>query len=217
LKKLEIKVIYEKLEKLYPNTKCMLNYNEPWQLLLATRLSAQCTDKRVNVVTAELFEKYPTIKSLANSELADVEKIVKPCGLFHTKASNLIEICKNLEKYKNIPENMDELLKLPGIGRKTANLIMGEIYKKPCVVCDTHMLRITARLGLTGNDCIPENQAEIAEKKLQEKLIQANLYQNGLEFSHRIVTFGREICKARKPLCGECVLSEDCLKHKTIN
>ena len=190
------------LKEHYPDT-CSLVAKKDYELLFATRLSAQCTDARVNQVTAVLYEKYPTLESLASADLEDLCTIVKPCGLFRTKANDI----KNasimlLEQYDGkVPDSMEELLKLPGIGRKTANLILSDIYGHPAIVADTHCIRISNKLELTTKDCgkDPYN-VEMALKKVIEPAEQASL-------CHRFVHFGRDICTARSPQCSICPLN----------
>lgn len=192
------------LEGLYPDAICSLKYEQPYQLLLATRLAAQCTDARVNIVTAVLFEKYPTMESLSEADLEDVENIVKPCGLYKTKARDLIHICALLiDRYGGVvPDSVEELTKLPGVGRKTANLIVGDVYHKPgAVVCDTHCIRISNRLGL-----IDSQNPLIAERELRELLPP----EKSNDFCHRLVLFGRDICMARGPKCEKCPLRQQC-------
>ena len=185
------------LEKMYPQAVCSLNYKHPFQLLIATRLSAQCTDARVNIVTKDLFSKYPTLEALNEAPLEEIENTIKSCGLYKTKARDIKLIVKALiEDYGGVvPDSIEELVKLSGVGRKTANLIVGDIYKKPSVVCDTHCIRITNRLGL-----INTTDPFKAEKGLREVL---DLTRSG-DFCHRLVLFGREICTARNPKCDIC-------------
>ena len=197
LKKQKAIKIMDELERMYPDAKCSLNYTYPYELLIATRLSAQCTDARVNVVTKDLFSKYPTLNALNEAPLEDIESTVKSCGLYKTKARDIKLIAKSLiEDYNSIvPDTIEELTKLSGVGRKTANLIVGDIYQKPSVVCDTHCIRITNRLGL-----INTTDPLKAEKGLREVL---DLTRSG-DFCHRLVLFGREICTARNPKCDFC-------------
>ena len=195
----------EALEKLYPEAICSLNYGSAFQLLIATRLSAQCTDARVNLVTPELFSRFPTSAALSKAELKDVEEIIKSCGLYKTKAHDIIAAAKMIEEIYggNLPDTIEELTKLPGIGRKTANLVMGDVYHKPAVVCDTHFIRITKRLGLTKS-----TNPLIVEKELR-KLLPPD---KSSDFCHRIVLFGRDICTARKAFCEKCPLNDFCPK-----
>ncbi|MBQ8965890.1 endonuclease III [Ruminococcus sp.] len=192
------------LEKQYPEAVCSLNYKAPHELLIATRLSAQCTDARVNVVTEVLFEKYSSIEEFAEADIADIEEIVKPCGLYKTKAKSIKEMCIQLrDDYGGIlPDTLEELTKLSGIGRKTANLIMGDIYRKPAVVTDTHCIRITGRLGLVKNKEPAKVEAELWKILPPEK---------SSDLCHRLVLFGREFCTARSPKCKGCPLREICV------
>jgi len=201
--------IVEALKALYPAAECSLSYEgEPWKLLVMAILSAQCTDRRVNIVSEKLFEKYPTPKALAESDLAELERIVMPCGLYKTKAKNIRAACAILvEKYDSMPpDNMDELLLLPGVGRKIANLILGDIYKQPAIVTDTHCIRISRRLGLTS----PEDKTPYAVEKRLSALIEPA---EQSDFCHRLVLFGREYCTARAPRCHECPLYTLCERN----
>ena len=195
----------EALKQKYPEAKCSLNADTPFQLLVATRLSAQCTDARVNIVTPELFKKLPTPKAFANAEIGEIEELIKSCGLYKTKARDL----KNLgvvltEEYGGeLPKTLEELIKLPGIGRKTANLICGDVYGLPAVVADTHCIRITGRLGLT--DSTDPKKVEMDLKKLLPP-------DESNDFCHRIVLFGRDTCKAPNPKCDECCMNDFCPK-----
>lgn len=196
----------DELEKLYPEAICSLNYSKPYELLIATRLSAQCTDARVNIVTETLFKKYPDLRSFADANLAQLEQDIKPCGFYKTKAASIKQMAGQLiENFGGqLPDNIDDLLTLSGIGRKTANLIMGDIWKKPAIVTDTHFIRITGRLGLTSNK---------EPAKVEKDLIPLIPAERSSDFCHRIVLFGREYCKARNPLCDKCPLSYFC-KYK---
>lgn len=187
------------LEQIYPEAKCSLNYTHPYELMIAGRLSAQCTDARVNVVTKELFEKYPSLKSFADADIDEVAEIVRPCGLYKTKAKSIVEMAHQLYYDLNgvIPDSIEELTKLSGIGRKTANLIMGDIHQKPAIVADTHCIRITGRFGLTKSD-----DPKVVEQDLR-KLIPP---EKSSDFCHRLVLFGRDTCSARKPDCEHCPL-----------
>ncbi len=202
--------ITEQLKKIYPDAECALEYEgDPWKLLVMARLSAQCTDARVNIVSKELFKEFPTPLSMANADLARVEEIVKPCGLYRMKAVNIVDASRMLitDFGGRIPDTMEELLSLPGVGRKIANLMLGDIYKKPAIVCDTHCIRICGRLGL-----YPEKEKDPAkvEKILTELIDPAE----GSDFCHRIVLFGRETCIARSPKCENCPLSNLCAHCK---
>ncbi|MBE6860101.1 MAG: endonuclease III [Clostridia bacterium] len=193
----------DELEKLYPDALCSLNYSEPYELMIAARLSAQCTDARVNIVTETLFKKYPDLQSFANADLNQLEQDIKPCGFYKTKAKSIKLMANQIINDFNgqLPDTMDKLLTLSGIGRKTANLIMGDIWKKPAIVTDTHFIRITGRLGLTSNK---------EPAKVEKDLIPLIPPERSSDFCHRIVLFGREYCKARKPLCDKCPLNYFC-------
>ncbi|MCI8405416.1 MAG: endonuclease III [Oscillospiraceae bacterium] len=192
------------LKARYPEGVCSLEYERPYELLISTRLSAQCTDARVNIVTKELYQKYPTLESFAHAELEELEAVVKPCGFYHTKARDIISMCADiLEKHGGVvPDTIEELTKLSGVGRKTANLVVGDIYGKPAIVTDTHCIRITGRLGLTSGTEEPVK----VEDELRPLLDPAE----SNNFCHRLVLFGRDVCTARSPKCGECPLREIC-------
>lgn len=197
----------KRLEILYPDAICSLNYtkDDAFQLLIATRLSAQCTDARVNMVTPALFAEFPTAEKMASAPLERIEELIKTCGLYKTKAKDLIGIAKAVtEEYGGrVPDTIEELTKLPGVGRKTANLVCGDIYGKPAVVTDTHFIRICGRLGLT--DSTDPKKVEDEMRKLLDP-------QKSNAFCHRIVLFGRDVCIARKAKCDDCVLNEICPK-----
>ena len=196
-------IIMSRLERLYPDAVCSLEYTKPYELLIATRLSAQCTDARVNIVTKELFRKFQAIESFATADVADIEEIIRPCGLFRTKAKSIHELAGVLiDKFGGeLPDNMADLTSLPGIGRKTANLIMGDVFKKPAIVTDTHCIRICGRLGLSsGND----------PKKVETQLWQVLDPERSSDFCHRLVHFGRDVCVARTPKCKTCPLCDLC-------
>ena len=193
----------ELLKKEYPDAVCSLVYTDPLQLLIATRLAAQCTDKRVNMVTPALFERFPDAKAFSEAEPQDIEPYIKSCGLYKTKARDISAMAKMLyNEYDGIvPDTIDELIKLPGIGRKTANLVVGDIFGKPAVVVDTHCIRITSRLGF--------HQSKDAAKI--EKLLRNILPpEESNDFCHRLVLHGRAVCSARKPDCENCCLKEIC-------
>lgn len=195
--------VIARLKAEYPEVKCALIYEKPHELLIATRLSAQCTDKRVNLVTPALFKRFPTVEAFADAEVSEVEEYIKSCGLFHTKARDIVEMCRQLRDIYGsvVPDSIDELVKLAGVGRKTANLIVGDLYGKPAMVCDTHVIRLTNRLGLAkGTDAVQ------VEKQLRA-IIPA---EEGLNFCHRLVWHGRGVCSARAPRCEECVLKDIC-------
>ncbi len=193
----------EELEKLYPDVECSLVYEKPYELMFATRLAAQCTDARVNIVTATLFKKYPTLEAFAGADLEELEQDVKPCGFYHTKAKSLKEMAGQLiERFGGeVPQTMEELLSLSGVGRKTANLILGDVYGKPAVVTDTHCIRISGRLGLTDNK---------EPAKVEKDLVKLLPPEISNHFCHQTVQFGRDICRARKPDCGNCPLNYFC-------
>ena len=187
----------------YPEVKCALIYTQPHELLIATRLSAQCTDKRVNMVTPALFERFKSIDEFAAAEVSEVEEHIRTCGLFKTKAKDIVEMCVMLRDVYGgkVPDSIEELTKLPGVGRKTANLIVGDLYGKPALVCDTHVIRLTNRLGLADS-----TDAGIVERQLRE-IVPA---EEGLLLCHRLVHHGRAVCDARAPKCEVCVLRNVC-------
>lgn len=204
--KLALEII-ERLKKEYPHSDCTLDYNEAWKLLVSVRLAAQCTDARVNVVVKGLFEKYPSVDALARADVGDIENIVKPCGLGHSKARDISACMKMLrDEYKGqVPEDFDALLKLPGVGRKSANLIMGDVFGKPAIVTDTHCIRLVNRMGLV--DGIKEPQ------KVERELWKLIPPEEGSDFCHRLVDHGRAVCTARTaPFCDECCLRDICAK-----
>lgn len=211
-KKLLIANIVEELKKIYPESVCALEYGgEPWKLLVMGRLSAQCTDARVNIVCRELFARFPTLSSLANAPLADIEDIVRPCGLFRTKADSIKRACEMIRDDfgGRVPDNMDDLLLLPGVGRKIANLILGDIYHKPAIVADTHCIRICGRFGMYDTKLKDPTKVEMIMSELVEPSEQS-------DFCHRIVQFGRDTCSARSPKCPDCPIRELC-KYKSKN
>lgn len=191
------------LEKLYPDAICSLEYTDAFQLLIATRLSAQCTDARVNIVTPALFEEYPDAESMSRASVAEVEELIKTCGLYKTKAKDLVGIAKMLMSDFGgaVPDTIEQLTRLPGVGRKTANLVCGDIYGKPAVVTDTHFIRLCNRLRLVNTtDPI---KVENAMRKLLPP-------EKSNDFCHRTVLFGRDICTARKTYCERCPMNEFC-------
>lgn len=198
--------LVRRLEEYYPDAVCALEYGgEPWKLLIMGRLSAQCTDARVNIVCRELFAKYPTLESVAECELSELEEIVRPCGLYKVKAKNIRDACGILVKDWNgrLPDTMEGLLTLPGVGRKIANLLLGDVYKKPAVVTDTHCIRICGRLGF-----YPESLKDpVKIERILAALIEP---EKQSDFCHRIVNFGREVCTARAPVCDNCPLADLC-------
>ncbi len=193
------------LEQAYPDARCSLDYIKPHELLFAVRLAAQCTDARVNKVTPVLFGRYPTLESLAEADAGKVAEIVKPCGLGNSKARDIVACAGKLVHDHGgvVPDNMDELLKLPGVGRKTANLVLGDVYGKPAVVCDTHCIRLTNLMGLASS----KNPA-VVEKQLFKILPP----EKSNDFCHRLVLHGRAVCKARKPDCPACA-ARGCCKY----
>lgn len=193
----------EALKKEYPDAICSLIYTDPLQLLIATRLAAQCTDARVNMVTPALFERFKTVQDFAEANVDEVEGYIHSCGLYKTKAKDIVAMCKMLcEKYKGVvPDTIEELIKLPGVGRKTANLVVGDIFGKPAVVVDTHCIRITSRLGF-------HNIKDAA--KIEKLLRQLLPPQESNDFCHRLVLHGRAVCDARKPKCDVCCMREFC-------
>ena len=201
-----LRAVADKLKELYPDAPCALEYGgEAWKLLVMGRLSAQCTDKRVNEVCATLFKEFPTAAHLAYADISKVEGIVRPCGLFHVKSSDIISECRLLtEKYGGeLPGTMEELLEFPGVGRKIANLLLGDIFGKGGIVADTHCIRICGRLGF-----YPEGErSPLVCERVMSSLVETD---EQSDFCHRIVTFGREFCKAAAPLCDLCPLSELC-------
>ena len=194
----------EALKKLYPDAVCSLRSDNPLQLLIATRLSAQCTDARVNLVTPALFAQFPTLEAFAEATPEQVGEYIHSCGLYKTKARDIVAMCTMLrDTYDGaIPNTVEELIKLPGVGRKTANLVCGDVYGKPAVVADTHCIRISGRLGLTDGTKDPY-KVELQLKKLLPP-------EESNAFCHRLVLFGRDICCARAPHCADCPLAEAC-------
>ena len=199
-------LIVERFKEIYPEVTCALEYGgDPWRLLVMGRLSAQCTDARVNIVCRELFSVFPTAEAMAYGDLAQIERIVKPCGLYRMKASSIKDASRMLiEDFGGeLPRDMDELLKFPGVGRKIANLLLGDVFGLPSVVCDTHCMRICGRFGMYREDL--RDPVKI-EKILLELLPEGE----GSDFCHRIVNFGREVCSSRSPRCHECPMSDLC-------
>ncbi len=196
--------IIEALKTLYPDAVCSLIYQKDYELLFATRLSAQCTDARVNQVTPVLFAAFPTLEAFAAATPEEVGSIIRSCGLYQTKARDLVACAKMLlEQYNGkVPDTMEALTSLPGVGRKTANLILGDIFHKPAIVADTHCIRITGRLGLTDGTKDPLQ----VEKQLRAVIPP----EEGSDFCHRLVLHGRAVCMARSPACADCLLKKDC-------
>ena len=200
----KVSSVIDILKTRYPDALCALHYEKDYELMIAVRLSAQCTDARVNLVTPALFAAYPTLEEMAAADIADVENYVRSCGFYKHKARDIVLGCQMLlsDFGGKVPGTMEELLKIPGIGRKTANLLLGDIHGKPgAIVCDTHCIRICGRLGLSSG-----KEPEKVERQLREILPP----EESNDFCHRIVLFGREICTARKPKCDECPLAIHC-------
>lgn len=206
-KKQRANLIIEELEKEYPLADCTLDYDEAWKLLVSVRLAAQCTDARVNVVVKDLFGKYPSPQALAQASVEEIEEIVRPCGLGASKARDIYK-CMNMlvdQFGGQVPDDFDALLSLPGVGRKSANLIMGDVFGKPAIVTDTHCIRLVNRMGLV--DGIKE------PKKVEMELWKLVPPEEGSDFCHRLVWHGREVCTARtKPYCDRCCLADICPK-----
>ncbi len=194
----------EELKAVYPDAVCSLTADNPLQLLIATRLSAQCTDARVNLVTPALFARFPTLEDFAAADAEEVGEYIRSCGLYKTKARDIVAMAAMLrdEYHGVIPDTVEELTKLPGVGRKTANLVCGDVYGKPAVVADTHCIRITGRLGLTDGSKDPY--------KVEMQLRKILPPEESNDFCHRLVLFGRDTCSARAPKCGECPLRSFC-------
>ena len=199
--------IIERLKKKYPDAGCTLDYDQAWKLLVSVRLAAQCTDARVNIVVEKLYEKFPDVDALADAPVEEIEAIVKPCGLGHSKARDISACMKILrDKYQGkVPDDFDELLSLPGVGRKSANLVMGDVFGKPAIVTDTHCIRLVNRMGLV--DGIKE------PAKVEKELWKIIPPKEGSDFCHRLVYHGREVCTARThPYCEKCCISDICKK-----
>lgn len=199
--------IIERLKAEYPDAECSLEYDEAWKLLVSVRLAAQCTDERVNVIVEKLYEKYPDVKSLADADVDRIEEIVRPCGLGRSKAKDISACMKILrDQYDcQIPKTFDELLALPGVGRKSANLIMGDVFGEPAIVTDTHCIRLVNRMGLVGGFTEP--------KKVEMALWKIIPPEEGNDFCHRLVYHGRAVCTARTtPYCEKCCLQDICPK-----
>ena len=205
-KELALEII-KRLEAEYPDADCTLDYDDAWKLLVSVRLAAQCTDARVNVVVQDLYAKFPTMEALAAADVDEIEKIVRPCGLGRSKARD-ISLCMKMlmeEFGGRVPDDFDSLMKLPGVGRKSANLIMGDVFGKPAIVTDTHCIRLTNRMGLVDGIKDP--------KRVEMALWKIIPPEEGSDFCHRLVYHGRDVCTARtKPYCDKCCLSDICLK-----
>lgn len=202
--KQKVQFIIEQLNLLYPDAKCSLNYTKPYQLLIATRLSAQCTDERVNKVTPALFERYPSLEDFASADFDELCTYIHSCGFFRGKAASIIEMSNQIINEYNgkLPDTVEELTKLSGIGRKTANLICGDIYKKPAIIADTHCIRLSNRLGLVKDTEDPH--------KVENQLVKIIPAEHRTKLCHNLVHHGRAICSSRSPKCNECKLSEVC-------
>ena len=197
--------IIERLKKEYPDAECSLEYSEAWKLLVSVRLAAQCTDARVNVVVQDLYAKFPDVNALAEADVEDIEQIVRPCGLGKSKARDISACMKIIrEKYDgNVPDDFNALLKLPGVGRKSANLIMGDVFGKPAIVTDTHCIRLVNRMGLVNGIKEPA--------KVEKELWKIIPPEEGSDFCHRLVYHGREVCTARtNPYCERCCIKDIC-------
>lgn len=202
--------IAEVFERVYPDAKCSLNYNHDYELLIAVMLSAQCTDARVNLVTPELFKKYPNLDAFANADITELENCIRSCGFYHSKAKNIIATAKKIKTdfSGQIPDTIDELITLPGVGRKTANLIVGDVFGKPGVVVDTHCIRLSGRMGLTKES--DPVKIEFALKKIIPPQMQSH-------FCHMLVLHGRAYCTARKPKCDVCPINTLCVTGEKVS
>ena len=210
-KKERAAIVIERLKQEYPDADCTLDYNEAWKLLVSVRLAAQCTDERVNVIVKDLYAKYPGINELAAAEPEEIEEIVRPCGLGRSKARDISKCMRMLrDEYDGkVPDDFDELLKLPGVGRKSANLIVGDVFGKPAIVTDTHCIRLCNRIGLVDDEKDP--------KKVEMALWKIIPPEEGNNFCHRLVFHGREVCTARTtPHCERCCLSDVCKEYPKI-
>ncbi len=199
--------VIERLKQEYPDAGCTLDYDQAWKLLVSVRLAAQCTDARVNVVVEGLYEKYPDVNALADADVNDIEEIVRPCGLGRSKARDISACMKMIrdEYGGKVPDDFDDLMKLPGVGRKSANLIMGDVFGKPAIVTDTHCIRLVNRIGLVDGIKDP--------KKVEMALWKIIPPEEGSDFCHRLVYHGRDVCTARtKPNCDRCCLEDICKK-----
>lgn len=210
-KKERAALVISRLKEAYPDADCTLDYNEAWKLLVSVRLAAQCTDERVNIIVKDLYARYPDVESLAQAEPEEIEEIVRPCGLGPSKARDISKCMRMLrDDYGGrVPDDFDELLKLPGVGRKSANLIMGDVFGKPAIVTDTHCIRLCNRIGLVDGIKDP--------KKVEMALWKIIPPEEGNEFCHRLVYHGREVCTARTtPYCEKCCLSDICKSYPGI-
>ena len=209
--KKQIEEMISRLENEYPLAECSLNYEKDYELLFSARLAAQCTDERVNKVTPALFTRYPSLQSLAEADVTELEDYIHSCGFFRSKAHDIIE-CANvlIDRFGGkVPDNMEDLISLPGVGRKTANLMLGDIFGKPAVVVDTHCIRLTNRIGLVDNQKDPV--------KIETELRKVLPPEKSSDFCHRLVLHGRAVCPARKPLCEKCCIRHVCKEFEGSN
>lgn len=206
-KKLALEVI-KRLKEEYPESHCTLAYDKAWQLLVSVRLAAQCTDKRVDQITPLLYEKFPSVDALAKAEVSEIEEIVRPCGLGNSKARDISACMKMLRDVydSKVPDNMEDLLKLPGVGRKSANLVLGDVFDKPAIVTDTHCIRLSNLIGLVEDEKDPY--------KVEKALRAIVPPEDGNDLCHRFVDHGRAVCVARHPKCEECCLKDICKTGK---
>jgi len=212
-KKEQMATIVERMKEIYPEALCALEWQgEPWKLLIMGRLSAQCTDARVNAVCRELFAAYPTPEALSRASVEEIEAYVRPCGLYHVKAQNTKDACSMLidEFDGRIPDTMDELLRFPGVGRKVANLLLGDLYQKGGIVADTHCIRICGRFGMYPESLKDPTKVE----RIMNELVKP---EERCDFCHRIVQFGRDVCSARSPKCESCPIRDLCAHHAKIS
>lgn len=207
LNKEEIKIVLDKLQSLYPDARAELDFTNPFELLIATILSAQCTDVRVNIVTKELFKLVKTPKDVLELGVEELAKVIKTCGLYKSKSTNIIKACQILDdKYKGIvPNSIDDLQDLPGVGRKTANVVASNAFDVPAIAVDTHVFRVSNRLGLANHKDVLGTEKQLMKKIPRELWTKAH---------HMIIYHGRRLCKARKPLCEECIINTECLYYK---
>ena len=209
-KRARMAAIVEALKAVYPVPVCALESGgDPWRLLVMGRLSAQCTDARVNIVCRDLFARFPTAQDMANAPLSEVEELVRPCGLYRTKAQNIIDASRMLieEFGGEMPQDMDQLLRFPGVGRKIANLLRGDLFSLPAIVADTHCIRICGRLGM-----YPEKEKDPV--RVEKTLVELVAPEEQSDLCHRLVQFGRDVCSARAPRCGDCPLATLCEKGR---
>ena len=206
----EVAAIIRRLKELYPDAACSLDYGKDYELLFSVRLAAQCTDARVNLVTPALFARFPTLEAFAEADPKEVGEYIHSCGFYNGKSKDLVACAQQiLERFGGkVPDNMEDLTSLPGVGRKTANLILGDVYGQPSYVCDTHCIRITGRLGITDGSMDPV--------KVEQQLRKAIPPAESGAFCHRMVLFGRDVCTARSPKCEGCPLKEDCAAGKKL-